>query len=191
MLGTRIAGRRFASSNTGSTPDNDTNISKKTFAHFAAFFARFPFFNYDPSQSFSKQFKTLKKTPQWKENTGRQPINYKLALVLQFNETYGTDQNDTASWQNLCRVLQIEDVPEDITSCKKIVKSTHVNFVDLVEMPNTQRPVKHFKSCVSLSWYSKKKDKIFPRDEAKAGGILKYLLRPIDTVPAKRTPLKK
>ncbi|KAG8723759.1 hypothetical protein FRC09_001845 [Ceratobasidium sp. 395] len=157
------------------------NASTSTHAHFVAFFAQFKDFSYDPFKSVAGEFKRLKRTRQWEKGINRREAlgNYKLALVLQFNDTYGTDQNDLASWQNLCRALGIEDIPDSLSACKKIVKGTHVNLVDLVDMPNTQRPARHFETTAALRKYSKKKKKIFPRDEAKAGGILKYLLRPI------------
>ncbi|KAG8741842.1 hypothetical protein FRC10_002352 [Ceratobasidium sp. 414] len=153
--------------------------SSSTHAHFAAFFAQFTDFNYDPSQSIVSEFKRLQSTPQWKKGINRRKtlVGYKLALVLQFNATYGTDQNDLASWQNLCRAIGIKEIPENLKACKKLVERTHVNLVDLVDMPNTNRPVQQFKSVGALSVYSKKGKKIFPRDEAKAGGILKHLLR--------------
>ncbi|KAG8725502.1 hypothetical protein FRC12_001369 [Ceratobasidium sp. 428] len=159
-----------------------TNDSSSTHAqHFVAFFAQFEDFSYDPSQSVAGEFKRLQKTTEWKKgiNRGEALVNYKLALVLQFNETYGTNQNDLASWQNLCRALGVDDVPDTLSACKKIVKGTHVNLVDLVDMPNTKQPAQHFEDVAALRKYSKKNKKIFPRDEAKAGGILRHLLRPI------------
>ena len=61
----------------------------------------------------------------------------------------------------------------------KIVKKLFVNLVDLVDMPNTGLPVRHFKTEKRLSRYTKRTEKIMPRDDAHAGGILKYLLRQI------------
>ncbi|KAG9127400.1 hypothetical protein FRC07_014210 [Ceratobasidium sp. 392] len=157
------------------------NVSSSTHAHFVAFFAQFEDSSYDPSQSVVPAFKRLQKTPQWKKGINRRETfaNYKLALVLKFNATYGTDQKDLSSWQNLCRAIGIEDVPDKLSSCKKVVQKTHVNLVDLIDTPNTQKPVVQFESIEALRKYSKKTKKIFPRNEAKAGGILKHLLRPI------------
>jgi hypothetical protein len=56
------------------------------------------------------------------------------------------------------------------------VKSKHINLVDLVYHRDT---VRIFPSINALAKYSKKKKKIFPKESAKAGGILRYLLRPI------------
>jgi hypothetical protein len=46
-------------------------------------------------------------------------------------------------------------------------------------MPNTGQSVRHFKTMRKLSAYTMKTKKIFPKEDAKAGGILKYLLRQI------------
>ncbi|KAG9077406.1 hypothetical protein FRC06_008942, partial [Ceratobasidium sp. 370] len=68
--------------------------SSSTHAHFVAFVAQFTDFTYDPSQSVASEFKRLQSTPQWKKGINRRTTlaGYKLALVLQFNATYGTDQ---------------------------------------------------------------------------------------------------
>lgn len=41
-------------------------------------------------------------------------------MVLQFNDIYGTDEEDLRSWQGLCRVLNIEPVPEELQECRKV-----------------------------------------------------------------------
>lgn len=57
------------------------------------------------------------------------------------------------------------------------IKQTHVNLVDLIERRNDDRPVKVFASLNALRKYTKKTGKTFPKGDAKAGGILKHLLR--------------
>jgi hypothetical protein len=61
----------------------------------------------------------------------------------------------------------------------KAVKAVYVNLVDLVDMQRTGEPAKQFASEKELSVYSKATKKIFPKDEAKAGGVLRFLLRQI------------
>ncbi|KAG8769067.1 hypothetical protein FRC12_005189 [Ceratobasidium sp. 428] len=112
--------------------------------------------------------------------------SYRLALVLQFNETYGIDGNDLGSWQNLCRVVRVQGVPGTVSACKKAIKKIKVNLVDLVDEPNTGVLVKRFKSLSALRNYSEEADKVFPRDDAKAGGILKHLLRELFCQPRPR-----
>lgn len=49
----------------------------------------------------------------------------KEALTLQFNARCGTDVNDPSAWQNLCRVLQLSSVPEDLDSCREVSRMMH------------------------------------------------------------------
>ena len=56
------------------------------------------------------------------------------------------------------------------------VKSKHINLVDLVY--HTDK-VQMFPSVKALAKYSIENEKIFPKNLAKAGGILRYLLRHI------------
>jgi hypothetical protein len=66
---------------------------------------------------------------------------------------------------------------------EKAIKKTHVNLVDLVDRPNN---IRIFATEVALSDYTKEKGKIFPKKNAYAGGLLKYLLRNIENPDAKR-----
>ena len=52
----------------------------------------------------------------------------------------------------------------------------HVNLVDLVL---EEGPVHKFKTVKELSEYTRATGKFFPRDDAEAGGLLRYLLRHI------------
>ena len=63
------------------------------------------------------------------------------------------------------------------------MEKTHVNLVDLVDRPNN---VKVFATEVALSNYTKEERKIFPKENAYAGGLLRYLLRHIENPNAKR-----
>ncbi|KAG8725503.1 hypothetical protein FRC12_001368 [Ceratobasidium sp. 428] len=157
-------------------------VTTRTNCHLIAFFSQYSGFQYDPSQSVVSEFKRLKQTAEWRRghiNRNKGYKLYNLALVLQFNETYGIDGNDLASWQNLCRVVRVQGVPGTVGACKKAIKKIHVNLVDLVDQPNTRVTVKRFKNRFTLSEYSVAEQKIFPKNWAKAGGILKHLLRQI------------
>lgn len=62
------------------------------------------------------------------------------------------------------------------------VRAVHVNLVDLTQAGiDGLGDVTVFGSEVELSRYTKKTRKVFPLDEAKAGGLLKFLLRRIDS----------
>ncbi|KDQ53377.1 hypothetical protein JAAARDRAFT_197531 [Jaapia argillacea MUCL 33604] len=115
----------------------------------------------------------------------------KDALTLQFNEIYGTDAGDIDSWRNLCQILEIAPIPEDLDACRGVVKATHVNIVDLIDTPNTGDRVGKFPSEFRLSEYTKATGKYFPRDNAYAGGLLRYLLRRIDNPPAERVKTRR
>ena len=115
-------------------------------------------------------------------------------MVLQFNGIYGTDVNSVASWQGLCRVLGILPVPPTLEECQRVsfsipliffilnllqvVTNTYVNIVDLVDARGT-RVVTKFPSEKALSIYTLETRKIFPRENAYAGGLLRALLRRI------------
>lgn len=44
----------------------------------------------------------------------------KDALTQQFNTIYGTNENDLSAWQNLCRVLELSDIPDDLFRCRQV-----------------------------------------------------------------------
>ncbi|KAG6858211.1 hypothetical protein C0991_003269, partial [Blastosporella zonata] len=60
------------------------------------------------------------------------------------------------------------------------VKAKHVNLVDLVELPNSKTPIRLFTSEKELSEYTRQQKKVFPRDNIKAGSLLRHLLRHIN-----------
>lgn len=45
---------------------------------------------------------------------------FKSAMVKQFNDLYGIDEEDLTSWQKLCHVLNIEPVPEGLKKCREV-----------------------------------------------------------------------
>lgn len=42
------------------------------------------------------------------------------ALALQFNVYYGSRVDDVDAWKGMCAVLGIEDIPEDLKSCRAV-----------------------------------------------------------------------
>ncbi|KAJ4266057.1 hypothetical protein NW762_004030 [Fusarium torreyae] len=105
--------------------------------------------------------------------------DFKAAMVKQFNDIYGKDSENIESWQKLCRVLEIEPIPGSLSECRKSVRETHVNLVDLVETQRTGLPVKVFKTLKNLQDYTIRTEKFFPKRNAHEGGLLRYLLREI------------
>jgi len=42
------------------------------------------------------------------------------AMAQQFNAIYGTEVEDTNSWQGLCQVLEIYPIPGELEACRKV-----------------------------------------------------------------------
>ncbi|KEP50472.1 hypothetical protein V565_079550 [Rhizoctonia solani 123E] len=156
-------------------------------AFFDSYYPRSQRRKYKPAMA---QFRQLEQEhgESWsKEDLDQARIDFKNALTKDFNDFYGTDENDLASWQKLCTVLNLGNIPNELESCRKLVKAKYVNIVDLVETPYSGEPVEHFKSEAELSAYTKRTGKYFPRDNANAGNLLQYLLRRI-IVPRQSEP---
>jgi len=45
---------------------------------------------------------------------------FKSAMVRQFNDLYGTDENDLSSWQALCHILRIVPAPTSVYMCRRV-----------------------------------------------------------------------
>ncbi|EGN97585.1 hypothetical protein SERLA73DRAFT_57238 [Serpula lacrymans var. lacrymans S7.3] len=147
-----------------------------------AFFAEYPAFAYNPASPARAEFSRMCRLLGFQKPSRLWDIAYarfRDALTEQFNHIYGTDVNDYASWKMLAEVLRISPLPDTIPGCRKKIKGVFVNITDLVDTPRTGESVKLFKSESALADYTITSDKFFPREEAKAGGILKFLLRQI------------
>ncbi|TEB28863.1 hypothetical protein FA13DRAFT_1735374 [Coprinellus micaceus] len=147
------------------------------------FFAQYaPQFQYDPLQAATEEFRRLVEVRGWGGRRMHMARDqFKDALVQQFNASFGRDENSLTGWQALCEVIGIEPIPERVSEAKKIVKSTHVNLVDLTEARLTgTKPLIH-PSLAALRRYTLNEAdlKIFSKKRAKNSGLLKYLLRPI------------
>lgn len=87
------------------------------------FFAKYyPEFDYDATASASHEFYRLCDELDWdsgdpeREDAHRE---FKNTLVKQFNEIYGTDEDDLGEWQNLCHIVDIDPIPDDLESCRE------------------------------------------------------------------------
>ncbi|TFK67489.1 hypothetical protein BDN72DRAFT_770668 [Pluteus cervinus] len=163
-----------------------TVVSRVRLPHIDVFFSRFPQFNYNPHSHPSSEFQRLSTfngwdwdddDTEWEAREARR--NFRSALVMQFNATYGTDANSLVAWQELCRTLQYPTIPDTLRECRALVTSTHVNLVDLLAFNNTGEEVCKFPSEVALSEYTIATEKYFPRNDANAGSLLELLLRHI------------
>ncbi|KAJ1309478.1 hypothetical protein OPQ81_006253 [Rhizoctonia solani] len=152
-------------------------------AYLKIFFEKYPLFDYDSSKPVMSEFYRMCDQFGWErddEERDEARDDLKEALVQEFNTIYGTDQESIVAWQSLCRVLNLSNVPDQLEPCRQLVKSMHVNIVDLVDTPATRQPVTHFASEEALSIYTRSTGKYFPKESAYAGGLLRYLLRHID-----------
>ncbi|KAI0089526.1 hypothetical protein BDY19DRAFT_108811 [Irpex rosettiformis] len=148
--------------------------------HLEEYFSRFEDFDYDQSQETIAQFRRLAREEEWtKDEYKEEKKALQTALVLQFNDIYGENETDIEAWQELCIAMDIDPMPETVKECKRLFRCTHVNLVDLVDTRGTGRRVPTYETVDELADYTKKTGKFFPREHAKAGGLLKFLLRPI------------
>ncbi|KAK7686019.1 hypothetical protein QCA50_010830 [Cerrena zonata] len=144
------------------------------------FFAQFSDFDFDPSQHVTLEFNRLAESRQWgKERRRAQYRQLQDALVGEFNHQYGRDEGKLAAWQALCEEVGIDPIPTTITQCRKALANVHVNLVDLVDARRRGRrgDVKVYETVQQLRKYTRKTGKYFPRQVAKAGGVLRGLLR--------------
>ncbi|KAI9776599.1 MAG: hypothetical protein M1839_009503 [Geoglossum umbratile] len=124
------------------------------------FFSTYPTFDYDHSASFTQEFYRMCDFFGWdRDDLDRRDAReeFRTAMVQEFNSLYGKDR----------------------------VKETHVNLVDLVERARSGKRVKVFPDLEELREYTISTGKFFPKENAYAGGVLKYLLREILTVVTK------
>ncbi|KAJ7096979.1 hypothetical protein C8R43DRAFT_907727 [Mycena crocata] len=102
---------------------------------------------------------------------------YQRAMTLTFADIYGQEVNDLGNWQSLCRVLDLDPIPQTLWECQTVVRDVHVNLVDLVDSHGTGVPIHKFDSREELAEYSRDTRKFFPQGQAEEGGLLKFLLR--------------
>jgi len=150
-----------------------------------SFFAHYPLFTYTPTESapttaFARLVQQLDWAPDAPERTAARRL-FREALTEQFNWTFGSDARDLGAWRTLCGAVGLDDSLASVTQCRKALRSVHVNLVDLINPARITRgdPVRRFESVRALAKYSKSSKKIFPKEVAKAGGVLRALLRPL------------
>ncbi|KAF8268757.1 hypothetical protein EI94DRAFT_1726967 [Lactarius quietus] len=98
-------------------------------------------------------------------------------MKQEFDDLYGSDENDIKNWHNLCHVLRIDPVPDILRECRAAVLKKHVNLVDLVHGSKVE--VRLFRTERELSEYTQETEKYFPKEDAKDGGVLRALRRHI------------
>ncbi|KAG9225022.1 hypothetical protein CCMSSC00406_0001827 [Pleurotus cornucopiae] len=135
---------------------------------FTVFFDDYPGFDYDPGNSAILEFYRLCDFYGWdRDDPDREEAHqaFKDALVQEFNDIYGTDENDIDSWHKICTVLDIDPLPDTLQEARDEVLSKHINIVDLVDNPGGH--VTSFESLEDLREYTVDEGKYFPAENAK------------------------
>ena len=127
-------------------PDNENEPLK-------SFFSQYPKFHYQPRNAPIFEFKRLCKKYQWKQDSAEVKAardEFDLAMIMEFNSLYGSNEKDINNWHRLCHVLRIDPVPNTLEECTAVSaplcgpfdfhissqafsrKRVNVNLVDLV-----------------------------------------------------------
>lgn len=97
------------------------------------FFATYPQFEYDPQEESWTAYRRLVKFIGWKTGSKQERKareNFRRALVGQFGQLYGADENKLEVLQNLCAKLGMSPIPSTITACKKVCFNTQSGYTD-------------------------------------------------------------
>lgn len=100
------------------------------------FFSQYENFSRNPEAGLIKEFNRLAVTQRWSQHDKQNfRKTFRSAMVDEFNLRYGIDDKSLASWQNLCRVFNIQPIPESINKCKKVCtcirQEPRCSFIDL------------------------------------------------------------
>ncbi|KAH6915645.1 hypothetical protein BKA70DRAFT_1092259 [Coprinopsis sp. MPI-PUGE-AT-0042] len=143
------------------------------------FFDRFgDHFEYNEEEAANSNFYALCEWEDWKrDDPYREEVyaEFKRALVAEFNRKYGVDENDLFVWRLLCERVGILNIPWTVRECRRAIRNTYVNLVDLTEA-NEGDKVATFKSEQELAAYTRSTGKFFPANHAHAGGLPEYAL---------------
>ncbi|KAJ7159692.1 hypothetical protein C8R46DRAFT_1108902 [Mycena filopes] len=136
----------------------------------------YPNFVHNPAGQLQKEFKLLAKQCGWKADGAQYKREWARCGREEFTHHFGSEENRLEGWQALCQTVGLEDIPTSITQCKKVLRTTWVNIVDLVNAKSTGQPVRRHASADALRTYTVNKKKIFPKKAAKGNPFLKVLL---------------
>ena len=160
------------------------------------FFSKYSKFHYQPRNSPTTEFNRLCEEYRWEKRSAERKDareEFNIAIKMEFNSLYGSDENDINNWYKLCHVLRIDPVPNTLKKCHEVsallralldfsfssqaVSRKHVNLVDLVQ--GSRENIQIFKSEKELSDYTMMTEKFFPKENAVDGGVLRALRRHI------------
>lgn len=90
----------------------------------AKFFAQFPGFQYNPRNFASKEIRRLRSSEaSWKSVYYEKDAllqSYRDALAKEFNERYGTDENDLPRWKGLAKRIGLTPIPDTLEECREV-----------------------------------------------------------------------
>ena len=93
-------------------------------SHLAVFFAQYTDFEYNPAKPATDEFYRLCDFNGWdKDEKQFAKKDFQDALTIQFNNIYGTNENDLTNWQTLCAQLGMDPVPESLKACRQVRKT--------------------------------------------------------------------
>jgi hypothetical protein len=103
------------------TQQPDTDVpTPAAVNHIEEFFANYsPEFEYLRTNTATYEYRRLCRIL-LRDDREKAWMDFRDALVLEFNKIYGTDENDLGSWQALCRVLDIVPVPTTLRECRQV-----------------------------------------------------------------------
>jgi hypothetical protein len=87
------------------------------------FFAGYPSFDYEEDQGIIEEFYRMCDYFDWDrydEERKEAHQTFKEAMVLRFNELYGTDVSNIENWHKLCIAVNIDPLPGTVKSCKEV-----------------------------------------------------------------------
>ncbi|PNP37331.1 hypothetical protein TGAMA5MH_10772 [Trichoderma gamsii] len=164
----------------------DPNLPPPSQSHFA----QFEDFTPDDDASFDDEFARLASSQNWipgsqlytRERTIAMRQELKLHYFSQSQPLDGTDEELTEEeklkgYQNLCQEVRIPP-SESIAECKKHLKNTLVNIVDLIDARRTRKEVKVWHDFEAFRDYTLQDGHRINMEEAKKGeGYLASLLQ--------------
>ncbi|KAF7337321.1 Zinc finger, C2H2-like [Mycena sanguinolenta] len=146
------------------------------------FFADYPDFDYDATLPVSAQYGALCRLYGFRRGNPDAEVayqGYQRALTRAFQTFYGTDVDDLATLQSLCRVLEVAPIPQTVWDCQTTLRQVHVNIVDLIDWAKSDssvQPPKRFDTQEELAKYTCKTRKFFRLEDAE-DTLLEFLLR--------------
>ncbi|KAK4153476.1 hypothetical protein C8A00DRAFT_15308 [Chaetomidium leptoderma] len=159
-------------------------------------FANFQNFTPNDDASFDNEFARLASSQNWvpgsQEYTQERTIAMREELKLHYfapsdDQKEPTEDDQLQGYQSLCQEVGISPPSHSIAECKRELKKTLVNIVDLIDARRTHKEVKVWDDFEAFRDYTLEDDHIINMKEAKKdGGFLASLLQRLRTRSGER-----